>query len=226
MFLRRRPLAREQLGALFLGGAAGFLGVWPDPDPVATLAWLALLAPAAGAACGALGIGPWPFGLALPGSWLVALVLADAGSPRDLATPLWAGAAVGGLFAAGLAAGLLSGARPLTLAGLVLFLGCGLAGLGLGFGLSGNGTGLARSRPALARLCLELSPLVLVFDCAGFDWLHAQPGVYAASGVEWFPRRPHSGKLAGPGVLVVGCSAAWLARARSRARARRSLPSS
>jgi hypothetical protein len=215
-----RALERGQLCALFLGGAAGFLGLWPEPDPVATLAWLALLAPAAGAACGALGIGPWPFAPALPGSWLVALVLADAGSARDLATPLWAGAALLGLFAAGLAVGLLSRMRPLTLAGLVLFLGCGLAGLGLGFGLSGNGTGLARSRPALARLCLDISPLVLVFDCAGFDWLHAQPDVYAASGVEWFPRRPRAGELAGPAVLVVGCSAAWLARARGRTRAR------
>jgi len=62
---------------------------------------------------------------------------------------------------------------------------------------------------------LELSPLVLIFDCAGWDWTHAQDEVYRHAGVEWFQRRSFAGNLAGPSVLVVGCLLALLVRPRS-----------
>jgi hypothetical protein len=93
-----------------------------------------------------------------------------------------------------------------------------LAGAAVGFGLLAGGAEVARTHPRAAAWLLDLSPLVLVFDCAGWDWVHAQPEVYAAAGIEWFARRPHPGNLAGPAVLVVGCALAALPRAAPGAR--------
>jgi hypothetical protein len=84
----------------------------------------------------------------------------------------------------------------------------------LGLGLSAGPPELAREHPRLARALFEVSPLTLVFDCAGWDWAHAQPEVYARAGIEWFQRRPHPGSLAGPAVLVVGLGLSWITRAR------------
>ena len=185
---------------------------------MAELAWLALLAPAAGACCGASGVALFPFGLAVPGVWLVFLVLADARSPRDLPTPLWAAAAVAGLLALGHALGRVVRARPVALAGVLLLVGCLLVGLSVGCGLSASDASLARAHPGLAGVLFDLSPLTLVFDCAGWDWAHANREVYARAGVEWFQRRPYPGILAGPGVLVVGCTLSWFASWPNRGR--------
>ncbi len=215
MFRRFSPPGRAQRLPLFLSAGLGMLG---GADPVGELAWLVLLAPAAGAACGARGISIFPFGLAVPGTWFLCLVLADARSPRDLPTPLWAAAGVVGLFALGLALGRLAPARPAALAGSLLLAGCTLAGLSVGLGLSAPEAFLARSHPGLASALLAASPLTFAFDCAGWDWAHTNPDVYARSGVEWFQRRPWPGHLAGPAVLVVGCLLSWFAGFRSRAR--------
>jgi len=199
------------LGALGLvPGAGGAL------DSVAELAWLALLAPAAGAWCGARGIAPGR-AAAVPVTWGAALAAAQLG-PRALATPWWPLLAVAGAFGAGwaLAARLAPGA-PAAAAGATLLAGIALAGASLGFGLGRPEAELARAHPRLAAGLHELSPFTLVFDCAGWDWAHAQPDVYARSGVEWFPRKPYAGHLAGPAVLVVGCALVWLARARGGA---------
>jgi hypothetical protein len=219
VFRRFPPPDPAALATLCGAAALGGLGLLPGAagalDARTLLGWLALCAPAAGALCGARGLGWFPFALAVPGAWVVALVLLDASAGGVLPTPLWAACALTGLFAAGLAVGKRAGV-PLRTMGLLLFLTAGFAGACLGFGLLADGAALARTQPALAARLLDLSPLVLVLDCAGLDWSHAQPAVYAASGVEWFPRRPFPGNLAGPAVLVVGCLLAALVPAPRR----------
>jgi hypothetical protein len=202
------------LGACALAGALGALGgASGAADPVALLGWLALLAPPAGALCGGARIALFPFAFVVPAAWTCMLTLSVAGVARGPATPLWAACALAGLFALGWALGARS-AAPARAAGALFLAGLLLAGASIGGGLLAGGAELARQHPRAAARLLDLSPLVLVFDCAGFDWVHAQPEVYAASGVEWFQRRPYPGNLAGPTVLVVGCALAWLASRR------------
>lgn len=199
---------RPRLLALVVAGGAGALGLLPTAagavDPLALLAWLALLAAAAGHACGALGIALLPYGLAVPGLWATLVVLADLASPRDLPTPLWAMAAVAGLFGLGTALGARLG-RPLAGAGALLLAALLAAGAPVQGGLS-RGASWGARHPRLARALVEASPVVLVLECAGLDWTHAQPDVYRLSGVEWFLRRPYRGPLAGTAVLVLGCA--------------------
>lgn len=219
--------ARVALVASALAGALGLLpGAAGALDPITELAWLALLAPAAGAACGSAGVAFGPAAGAVPALWCVFVVWADARSERDLATPLWAGFALAGLFFLGLALGACRPARACLLAGCLLLAGLGATGLALEGELAPGSLELARRAPRLARAALAASPLGFVHDCAGWDWTHANPDVYARSGVEWVPRRPWPGSLAGPGVLVVGCALAWLAcRRRSADRAEGEAPS-
>jgi len=233
------------LGTLLLVTGAGALGLLPGAagaaDPVALLAWLALIAPAAGYASGVHGVRAWPFGAAVPGVWAGLVAWADARSARDLPGPLWAIAAVAGLFLLGLAVGAARatrvtpgtrGERAVRAApgvGALLGLALVLSGLPVQGGL-GAGTSWARddaarpaaaaARRAAARLALDLSPLVLVLECAGWDWTHAHPTAYRVSGVEWFPRRPWRGRLAGPVLLLVGCTAVGIASVVRRRRFR------
>ncbi len=217
------PPDRNQLATLVACALAGAFGLLPGAagarDPVTLLGWLALLAPVAGALCAARGPGLFPFGLAVPAAWILMLVFALAEARVALATPSFAACALGGLFAAGWALGRRA-RMPLRAAGFLFLLGLVLAGAASGAGLLAGGAELARIHPAAAGWLLDLSPLVLVFDCAGWDWTHAQPEVYARSGVEWFQRHPYRGNLAGPAVLVVGCALARLARAPRPAPAR------
>jgi len=206
-----------QLATLAGCAAAGALGVLPGAggafDPVTLLGWLALLAAAAGALCGARGVALLA-ALSVPATWLLFLSVlsaAQSGPRRELPTPLWAGCALGGLFALGHALG--SRARlPFRSAGGLFLLALVLSGAAQGFGLFAGGTELARAHPRLAARLLDVSPLVLAYDCAGHDWIHSQPEVYAAGGVEWIQRRARPGNLAGPAVLVVGCALAVVAR--------------
>src|SRR5262245_61327166 len=121
--LFRAPAPRGRAAAaLGLAAAAGALGLLPGTagacDPVACLAWLALLAPAAGFACGSSGARLVPYGLSVPALWSLAVVVADARSERDLASPLGGAALVAGLFAAGLGVGARLPERALRGAGL------------------------------------------------------------------------------------------------------------
>jgi len=205
------PPDRVQLATLAASAASGALGLFPGAagaaDPVTVLGWQVLCAPAAGVACGAAGLGAWS--ILVPASFGLLLALTGA-LVHGLATPHWALCALGGLFAVGYAFGA-HAKLPRRAVGWALFLGTLLAGAPQGFGLLAGGTELARSHPEAAACLLDLSPLVLVFDCAGRDWVHAQPEVYSRSGVEWFQRRAYPGNLAGPAVLVVGCALVFLA---------------
>jgi hypothetical protein len=203
-----------------LAGAAGLglLGCLPGAagagDPVTLLAWLALSSPALGAWVGSTRIGFFPFALAVPAAWGLAFVLAHASAPRPLPSAPWALCALAGLFGLGFAIGRRARAA-LGGAGAVLLATLALAGAPVGCGVLAGGAELARSRPRAAARLLDLSPLVLVLDCAGLDWTHAQDDVYRRAGVEWFTRRSFRGDLAGPAVLVVGCALALLVRPRS-----------
>jgi hypothetical protein len=207
---------RGQLATLAGCAAAGALGALPGAagalDPVTFLGWTTLLAPAAGALCGARGLALFPFALSVPAAWVLLLAALPAGSGRGFASLAWPACALAGLFAAGLAGGARS-RDALHTAGALLLLGLVLSAAAPGFGLVAGGAELARAHPRLAAWLLDASPLVLVFECAGWDWIHAQPEVYADAGVEWILRRAYPGNLAGPAVLVVGCALAIFARA-------------
>ena len=215
--LRSVPGARGRAAVLVLAVAAGALGLLPaagGAGSAAMLAWLALLAPAAGYACGAAGLRLLPYGLSVPALWGTLLLAAELGTARPVATPLFAMAAVAGLFGLGAGAGARLG-RPAAGAGVALLVALLASGGAVQGGLSRGGSWGAHS-PGLARSLLELSPLVLVLECAGLDWTHAHPDVYRLSGIEWFPRRPHRGPLAGPAVLVLGCLVGSVLGRRSR----------
>jgi hypothetical protein len=209
-----RPDPRR-LAVLAASAAAGALGACPGVagalDPVTALGWMALLAPAAGALCGASGIAFFPLAALVPMVWTIFLAALEAGAARGFPTLAWAGCALEGLFALGLALGTRT-RTALATAGALLLLGLALASAATGFGLLAGGAELARTEPRLAALLLDGSPTVLAFECAGWDWVHAQPELYARGGVEWIQRRPYAGNLAGPAVLVVGCALAILAR--------------
>jgi len=210
------PDARA-LAALACSALAGALGALPGSagagDPVALLAWLTFLAPGAGLLCAAHGARFLPFAVAVPGSWCLALVALQASAPRAPGSPLWAAAALFGLFGLGYALGRRT-QHPARNAGLLLLAVLGLSCASVGFGVLAPGAALARAHPEWARWLLDLSPLVLVFDGAGLDWPHAHPTVYAESGVEWFQRHPWPDQLAGPALLVVGCCLALAVPAR------------
>ena len=222
LFARSAPLGRVAGFGLVATALAGLAAALPraggEPDPLALVAWLVLIAPAAGFACGALGVRLYPWGLAVPAVWMVALVQVDLASQRDLVEPVWPGLLWTGLFAAGLGIGTRFPGRPWGGAGLVLLLGLAAAGLGIQGGLALGDSAWARTHPGLGGFLLELSPLAWAFDAAGWDWVHANPLAYRLSGVEWVPREPWKGRLAGPAVLVVGCIAAALSSALFRKR--------
>jgi len=210
--------ARDLLVALAIA-AVGAAGAWPgergEPDPLALLSWLALIAPASGFACGALRLPPWPAAAVVPASWMMLVGIVDALSQsRDLPQPIWAGCALAGLFACGLGPGALSvrrvpasarapvAARGAAVVLLLTALVCALPFIGA----------LVRTPPSArvnARL-LDVSPATLAAECAGVDWMRHPPIYDAASTADIDPalRTPYDGRLAGGLVFVVGCALA------------------
>jgi hypothetical protein len=195
------------LAALALPGALpGARGV---PDPVALLVWLACVAAPIGALAGGRRTIAFPHAAAIPGAWMILLALVDASAPRDLATPLPAGAAVAGLFLFGFAAGrAFAFERALSIAGALLGLGALLVLLPLAGGW------LAAPWPGpWSAILLDLSPATLLVECAGVDWLR-HPAVYDAAGtadLDPARRGPFAPALAGGIALVLGCVLAVLA---------------
>ncbi|MEM7309282.1 MAG: hypothetical protein AAF682_21535 [Planctomycetota bacterium] len=199
------------LGAAALAGLAGALPrVEGAPDPLALLAWLTFLAPAAGALCGAFGVRLWPLGLLVPGLWMVLLVEVDLFSERDVRGAVAPGLVVAGLYLLGLGLGALAPRRPAALAGALLLAGPLLSALAVAGGLLAGEGGFAAAHPAAQAVLLSASPAWPVFDAAGWDWVHENPAIYRLGGVEWVPRRPLDGGLAGAVSCVVGCASAML----------------
>lgn len=200
-------------------GLIGALGAWPGergPDPLAALAWIALVALPCGLAAGAWRLKAWPFAASVPALWAIALALAGTFSERALASPAWAALVWCGLFAAGwgLARALETGARGVALASLAL--------LALSI-LPSAGALLGRPWPpeASARL-LDLSPATLALESAGVDWMH-HPAIYEPAGaldIDPGLRGPWQGKLAGPALLLVGFGLAAFGAGRARRRER------
>ncbi len=150
---------------------------------------------------------------------MLVLVGVDALAPRDLATPIWAAAAALGLFAIGHAVGrssrrengAASAAALLAISALLVLLP--VAGAILRAPWPGS---------ASARL-LDASPMTVLAECAGIDWLR-HPAVYDAAGtsdIDPRTRSPYSPPLAGGIVLVLGCASAFLAERFARAKERR-----
>ncbi|MBK7644216.1 MAG: hypothetical protein IPJ19_14420 [Planctomycetes bacterium] len=209
----------RQLGLALGFGLLGALGCLPGahgPDPLAELAWVAIVALPCGIGCGALGLRAWPFAASVPALWMIALALAGAASERTLGTPLWAALCWTGIFAAGWGLGRASGSGArLAAAGL-----CVATLLAL---LPSLGGFLGRPWPAraAARL-LDLSPLSICMESAGVDWLR-HPAVYEPAGaldIDPGLRQPWRGKLAGPALLLLGCALAAFGAVRARARER------
>jgi len=211
-------LARQLLLALALG-AIGALGTLPGAhgaDPLAALAWIALVALPCGIGCGALALRAWPFAASVPALWMIALALAGVASERALSTPVWAALAWTGIYAAGWGIGRASrsGVRACA-AGLCLSV---LASV-----LPAAGEFLGQPwPPRVAARLLDLSPVSVCMESAGVDWMR-QPAVYEPAGaldIDPGLRQPWRGKLAGPGLLMLGCALAAFGAARARARDR------
>ncbi len=196
----------------------GILGAWPghnnEPDPVALLVWLSLVAPAVGVACSALRLRFWPAAVLVPATWMFLIVFADALSARDLPRPIWSGCAIAGLFSLGFALGSLPTRSTWRTAGIILLVNALLCALPL----SG---GFLRDHPPAqvnARL-LDLSPATLVVESSGVDWMR-HPAIYDAastSDIDPILRSAYDGRLAGGLVFVVGCALAFaLQRVRDR----------
>jgi hypothetical protein len=212
------PLSR-QLGLALGFGALGALGTLPGehgPDPLAELAWIAIVALPCGLGCGALGLRAWPFAASVPALWMIALALAGATSERALATPVWAALGWTGLFAAGwgIARASEAGVR-LCAAGLCLAVLLSV------LPAAGAFLGQPWPPPVAARL-LDLSPVSVCVESAGVDWLR-HPAVYEPAGaldIDPGLRHPFRGGLAGPALLLLGCALAAFGAARARARER------
>lgn len=212
---RTRSSTRELVWTLALA-ALGWIGAAPlgargSGDPLLVLVWAALAAPVAGAIAARASLGPWPWGLAAPSAWVLALVWTGASSPRDVPTPLWAAGAWMGLFALGAAASELLGKRdvraPYVAALISLALNCAAWAPGkLGAPWSAETTALL----------IDLSPVALVAECAGLDWMRVE-WLYEAAQTDRFERAAWRGELAGPTCLLVGYAAWAFARFVGRA---------
>jgi len=207
--------ARDLCVVIVVAAVGAAPAAWSS-DPIAVLAWLGLWSAPAGFLCGALGLALWPGGLAVPGSWMGIVTLADASSTVDLPQPVWGVLVVTGLFAAGLGVGACLGARHLW-SGTAAFLivAALLAGLPHKAGLAAEPW-----PPATAARLLDVSPVSLVVESAGVDWMR-HSAVYEPVGTSSMGpdlRTAWRGFLAGPTVLLVGCVLALVGRRKSRRR--------
>lgn len=212
--LRPRIAARD-FGAAFALAALGCLGALPatpaGPDPVATLVWIALAALPIGVGAGAIRLRAWPLAPVIPAVWMVVLTMVDAASPRDLPTPGWGALVWTGLFAFGFALGRRWPARGAAIAAIAFGACALLAALPSGF------WALEKPwPPALAARMLDLSPVTLLAECAGLDWLR-HPAVYESAGtadIDPSLRSAYRGVLAGPASFLVGCATVAVVRGR------------
>jgi len=188
-------------------------------DPLLWIAWLSVIALPTGVFIGARALRLWPFGLAVPGIWMIVLVALEAEGGGALPEPAWAAASWTGLFVLGFALGPFFLRHSWTALGLSLCLSTLLAALPLSGGeesAAWAGRSLGQASPALAALAFDASPMTLVLESGGVDWMRHR-AVYTAAGTEWFSdrRQPYRGKLAASLVLLVGYVLNLLTRSRS-----------
>ena len=212
-------------GAAALGWAALACGLAQAPgllpsssgasSPVALASWLALLAPALGYLLAARGVSVLALAPAALVVWGASMALLSRGAERGEGLSPWASVALVGLLCAGCGLQGLLRAPAWGAAGL-LWLTCGLLAALPGQGQLSE-VQLGRTAPRAAALALDLSPLSLVLETGGIDWMR-RPAVYEAAGVDWLgDRRPHRAPLAACVCFVVGFGAALLG-GRRRAR--------
>jgi len=212
--------ARTALVALLLLGLGLCLGPAGWADPVALLAFGAVVAPAAGVALGSARAEA-PALLAPVVALALAVALAQGLGSRALPSPAAGAAAVAGLFGLGVALGqVLPQGGVARRAGIALALALLASGGPVLFGFAEDGQTLGRTHPGLARALLVAAPDGLVLEVAGLDWSHANPRVYATSGVEWLVRGPR-GAGTGLALLALGAASAGVALALRRAHQRR-----
>ena len=180
--------------------AVGVAGPWGGLDPERALGWLALWALPAGVLA-ARSDRPWRVVLLAP--VLLGVFVAPA---LEVPDPIGGGAAAAGLYALGVGLGLGLATTAWRAAGAAWLTAVALAGLP---SLAGVGSP-APWPPALAARLLDVSPIGLVAESAGIDWMrHAtvyDPVGSSSIGPEL--RAAWPGRLAGAAVLLLGCLSA------------------
>ncbi|HJP00281.1 MAG TPA: hypothetical protein QF764_00755 [Planctomycetota bacterium] len=193
---------------LLILSSAGLAGLLPsragDLDPVALLAWLALVSTGLGILAGAWLPRVTALLVLLP--WWAAVH--GIGLNSGLPDPSGAWWAVAGLFTLGWGVGLVCRRSAMRAAGAA-FLLCGLL-----TALPGGGGELARpwSPPVAARL-LDLSPVAVVLECGGLDFMR-HPEVYGPAGtMDFGPELRSAWRAPGAAVplLLLGLAFAGLA---------------
>ena len=206
---------------LILVGLLGLAGVWPlffdGAGSESLLVWMALIAAPVGWLAAGLGLRLWPVGWAIPCSWAIPVVMADAGTVVPLPSAPWAAMAWCGLFATGFGAATIWPGRAWAGAAGLFALAALASGV-LTLGGLGRGGSVGVWGPATGARLLDLSPVVLLGESAGLDWMR-HPSVYRTGGTAHMGpemRSAWQGSLAGPGALVFGCIVLALGRWRSR----------
>ncbi|MDZ4774541.1 MAG: hypothetical protein SGI72_15545 [Planctomycetota bacterium] len=207
--------ARELVFTLLVAACAApafWRGSRGEPDPLAALAWVTLIAPAGGFACGARRIQIWPLAPIVPVTWMLVVAAVDAMSARDLPSLAWSALPVTGLFALGFALPSRSNTSPWRGSASLFLVTVLLAALPL------HGLILeAAWPPRVAARVLDFAPTTLTAECAGVDWMRHPPIYDGSATVDIDPslRTPYDPRLAGGLVFVVGSLAAvWRARTR------------
>ena len=153
----------------------------------------------------------WPLALVAPAAWMALVGVIDASSLHGLPAPAWAGVAWSGLYLVGFGIGCLGKGGAVARAGLCLFVATLLFALSGAFGFR-----FAAGDHELAAWLLDLSPVTLVVECAGIDWMR-HPAIYDVAGdIPPDVRTAYRGILAGPVVLLVGLTFAILGARRRR----------
>lgn len=213
--------AREAPSAarwLFRALALALLGLAPllaTREPLALVAWFALVAPGAGVLAGSLGVPAWPWAPIVPALWMAALALAGADASRVLPTPAFAAGVWTGLFLAGHGIGRCVGAAGARTAALLTLALALLAGLPIGFGLCD-----APFAPEWTARLVGASPITWAIEAAGVDWAHHPAFYERAHAFDLGPElvgRPRPA-LAGGLALVLGCLVAGIGSRVPRAR--------
>jgi hypothetical protein len=206
---RRQTVGAREFGFTLLVGACAAPGLWHgargEPDPLAALMWVALIAVPGGWVCGARRIPLWPLGVVVPVTWMIVVALADALSTRDLPELGGSALAVAGLFGVGFALAGRTCEWAWRGAAVLWLVATMLAALPLA------GIVMKQAwRPAVAARVIDLAPTTLVAESAGVDWMR-QPVIYdGSSTVDIDPgvRTPYRWRVAGVIVFLVGGAAA------------------